>query len=174
MSQGYWHVYEAIVEIHAYNTNKKSFSVYKCLMMLETNGDVVLDESNPNCLYTAYDWGYLPNDDLIRDDYKYDAKETEIAYDVADLFRDKVLTEAIKYLPKNPTEESILLAASGLADGVFAPALVYDLFEGNPVGDIIIERDGIRFLIKARLKLWIDQSSTRSNHCGYPSQADNK
>ena len=98
----------------------------------------------------------------------------EIVYDVADLFRDKVLAEAIKYLPKNPTEESILLAASGLAEGVHAPTLVYNLFEGNPVGNITIERDGIRFLIKARLELRIDQSSTASNHCGYPSQADNK
>lgn len=174
MSQDYCHVYEVIVEIHAYNSNKKSFNVYTCLMMLETNGDVVSGESNPNCLYTEYDWGYLPNDDLIGDDYKYDEKETEIVYDVADLFRDKILTEAIKYLPKNPTEESILLAASGLASGTSAPALVYNLFEDDPVGNVIIERDGIRFLIKARLKLWIDQSTTGPDHCGYPNQADSK
>ena len=142
----YNHVYSVIIDVLAYNTAKRTFRTYKYHTFIEPDGSISFDD------HVNESWGGDPERGLLCGVADRDEKEEELAADIADNFLGKILEMAKSRLPKNETEEAVVLTASSLRFHLAAELFGYDFEE-----EVIVEREGIRFQIRATLEIYIDK-----------------
>ena len=141
----YNHVYSVIIDVLAYNTAKRTFRTYKYHTFIEPDGSISFDD------HVNESWGGDPDGAILNGYTDGDEKEEGLAADIADNFLGKILEMAKSRLPKNETEEAVVLTASSLRFHLAAELFGYD-YE-----DVIVEREGIRFQIRATLEIYIDK-----------------